>query len=235
MKNNSKEFSERLGQIDQNKIKEYLLSLNSPCYESELLKIAFPEYQISNNDPLLLYQNHFLLFHVLYKIKKDFYNDGKYLHIHFMRIFLQNYPGSGKCRYYDEHIGRFCETDNEQEKNYCAFHLKIIGELELEELSSQYFYLDDSNYFKLDEETAEAFIKGTWETLRYYDEYKESLRILDIPESADINMIKKKFRALAKKYHPDLGEESHEKFNEINRAYRLLVQLRSAETGFNNR
>ncbi len=41
----------------------------------------------------------------------------------------------------------------------------------------------------------------------------------------DTRFIKKRFRALAVKYHPDHGEQSYEEFNEINRAYRLLIRL----------
>ncbi len=220
------EFTSRLEEIDKPKLKERLLSLYSPCYETELYKIAFPQSDISREDPLRLYQNHFLLFHVLYHMQNDFIEKGKYLHVHFMRTFLVAYPENGLCRYYEEHTGQFCNAKCNQEKSYCAFHLKIIGDQEIEELSDRCFYLDIQNYNKLDRETAEAFINGAWETLKYYDDYKNSFKVLGLPESADMNMIKKKFRTLAKKHHPDLGEESHEKFNEINRAYRLLIQLR---------
>ncbi len=221
------EFATRLEEIDREKLKEHLLTLESPCYESELFRIAFPQNDISSIDSLALYQNHFLLFHVLYKLQEDFYREGKYLFVHFMRTFLVDYPEKGDCRFYDEYTGRFCMAACPHEKGYCDFHLKKIGELEIEELSTRYFYLDSQNFERLDRETAEAFITGAWETLKYYDEYKKSFDVLGLSETADINMIKRRFRTLAKKYHPDLGEKSHEKFNEINRAYQLLVRLYS--------
>jgi hypothetical protein len=221
------EFLIRLEKIDRNKLKDHLQSLKSPCYESELFKIAFPQSMISGADPLELYQNHFLLFHILYLLQEDLYLENKYLHIHFMRTSLVDYPGAGMCRFYDEYAGRFCGEGCRERENYCVYHLEIVGENEIEELSARYFYLDKENFYGLNRKTAEAFIRGTWETLRYYNDYKESFRILDLPESADIDMIKKKFRALAKEYHPDLGAISHERFNEINRAYRLLVQLKA--------
>lgn len=48
--------------------------------------------------------------------------------------------------------------------------------------------------------------------------------ILGIDESANESDIKKAYRALAKKYHPDLNktEEAAEKFKEINGAYEIL-------------
>ena len=226
------DFFVRLEKIDRNKLKYYLQSLISPCYESELFKFAFPQIPISGADPLELYQNHFLLYHVLYQLQEDYYKDEKYLHIHFMRTFLVNYPAAGMCRFYDEYTGRFCGEGCKECENYCIYHLEIVGEGEVEELSARYFYLDKENFYRLNRETAEAFIRGTWETLRYYNDYKESFRILDLPESADIDMIKKKFRALAKEHHPDLGADSHERFNQINRAYRLLVQLKAFKPVF---
>ena len=225
-------FFIRLEKIDRNKLKDYLQSLKSPCYESELFKLAFPKVPISGTDPLEVYQNHFLLFHMLYQFQTELYQENKYLHIHFMRTFLADYPAAGMCRFYDEFAGRFCGEGSREDDNYCTYHLEIVGESEVEELSARYFYLDKENFYRLNRETAEAFIRGTWETLKYYNDYKESFRILDLPESADIDMIKKKFRALAKVYHPDLGAESHEKFNEINRAYRLLVQLKAFKPVF---
>lgn len=221
------DFSAKLQRLDFDKLKEHLQSLKSPCFESELYKIAFPQSRISGADPLELYQNHFLLFHALYKIQDELYLENKYLHVHFMRTSFVDYPAAGICRFYDEHVGRFCGEVCTEGADYCDYHLEIVGESEIEELSARYFYLDKKNFYRLNSETAEAFMRGTWETLKYYDDYRESLRILDLPESADIDMIKRKFRALAKVHHPDLGARSHERFNEINRAYRLLVQLRA--------
>lgn len=68
----------------------------------------------------------------------------------------------------------------------------------------------------------------------YYRYYKENgmvnfnlfdpdiLLQLGLPFDADMNMIKKRFRELAKKYHPDMGGDS-EKFIELMENYRKLV------------
>ena len=217
-------FDRQLESIDTGKIRAFLLSRQTPCYESELMKVAFPEMRIAESDPLALYKSHFILFHILYCLKDDFYEEHKYLHIHFMRTTLADYPPEGQCRFFEEHTGQFCGTPN-RVGNHCEFHSKKIRENELDEISDKYFYFDRDNFFALDAETAKTFIEGTWEILSHYDEYQKSFRILDLPDSANITDVKKKFRILAKKYHPDLGEKSHEKFNEINRAYRLLKRL----------
>jgi len=219
------EFTGRLELTDKEKIRDYLLSLKSPCYESTLLRIIFPEMNILNENPLKLYQNHFILFHLLYRLQDEFYKENKYLFVHFMRIFLLDYPEPGKCRFYEELSGRFCNVPCNLNKNYCDFHFKKLGDTELEMLSVKYFYLDAENFYNLDEESAAAFIKGTWELLSNYKSYQKSFEILGIPETSDIWIIKKRFRILAGKYHPDHGATSHMKFNEINNAYRLLLKL----------
>lgn len=49
--------------------------------------------------------------------------------------------------------------------------------------------------------------------------------ILEVEEDATLSIIKKSFRVLAKKYHPDLNpedEEAAQKFVQINEAYNVL-------------
>ena len=130
-----KNLLERLKKINHSGLRDYLQGLEMPCYESELFKIAFPGSRISGTDSLSVYQNHFLLFHILYKLQKEYYKEGRYLHIHFMRTFLVKYPVEGLCRFYDEHSGRFCGDPCAAGKSYCSYHSKITGELELEEVT----------------------------------------------------------------------------------------------------
>ena len=56
-------------------------------------------------------------------------------------------------------------------------------------------------------------------------EYKDYYKILEVDKNASQEEIKKSFRRLAKKYHPDLNpndEVAQEKFKEINEAYEVL-------------
>jgi len=223
------EFQGQLNSIKKSDIICFLSSQTMPCYESRLLKLAFPDMDIARSKPLALYQHHFILFHLLYRLQEDFYQKGQYLHIHFMRTCLTDYPPIGTCRQYDEHTGLFCGAGCDDQKHYCPFHLEKIGETEIDALSLKYFYLDTENYYQFDEETAEAFINGAWEILAHYDQYRESFKILGISETFDIQAIKKRFRELAKQHHPDMksstGISCGEQFNEINRAYQFLLRV----------
>lgn len=220
------DFEKKINEIDKESLKIFLLSLKKPCYESELLKKAIKDINIMECDSLTLYQSHFILYNILYKLKDEFHKDNKYLHVHFMRTFLIDYPDKGKCFFYNEDLFCFCKNECKGENNYCDFHLKRIGSNNIDMLSEKYFYLDKNNYYKLNKETAEAFLSGTWEILAKFDDFKKSFKILNLPESADLNTIKRQFKYLAKKYHPDTGEASN-KFYEINNAYRFLMKYYS--------
>ncbi len=219
------EFTVRVQAIDCIALKQYLCAQQEPCYESQLLRVAFPDLDISQADTLTLYQNHFLLFHVLYRLQDELYRENQYLFIHFMRTMLTTYPEVGHCRFFEELLGRFCESACAADTGYCDFHRAQIGDTAVEDLSLRYFYLDHRNFYKLDERTATAFINGTWEILTHYEDYRQSFTILGLPERADMAMIKKRFRELAKQYHPDAGATSSERFHDINNAYRLLVHI----------
>jgi len=231
MDDNLNDFDEKIKQLDIGKLKNYLIALKMPCFESELLKVIFENISIMSLDSLALYQSHFILFFMLYNLQNDFYKENKYLHIHFMRTFLTEYPEKNRCHFYNEHSGKFCCEICNNDENYCSFHSKKLGLSNLEKLSSKYFYMDKSNYYKIDKNNAEELINGAWEVLSNYGEYKKSFEMLDLPETADLNMIKKRFKYLAKKYHPDcINFENPDinldkKFNEINNAYRYLLKI----------
>ena len=56
-------------------------------------------------------------------------------------------------------------------------------------------------------------------------EYKDYYKVLGVTKSASAEDIKKAFRKLARKYHPDVNpgdKKSEEKFKEINEAYEVL-------------
>jgi len=55
------------------------------------------------------------------------------------------------------------------------------------------------------------------------EKIKEALEILDLPQFITKEDIRKQYRFLAKKYHPDIGGDA-EKMEMINYAYQLLMK-----------
>ena len=219
------EFNRKLSRIDRGKILSFLEEAEMPCWESVLYNIAFPQSRILDEDTLTVFHHHFLLFHLLYRLQSDLFETGRYLHVHFMRIYLTDYPQEGHCRYYEAQSGRFCRAHCPSQKNYCGVHLPHMGETELETLSSRYFYLDPENYYHVDISLLEAIQTNTWNMVKHAKSLQKSYAVLDLPVTADKQMVKRKFRKLAKIYHPDKGPSSHERFNEINRAYRTIMDV----------
>jgi len=52
---------------------------------------------------------------------------------------------------------------------------------------------------------------------------EEALDILELPKLITKEDIKKQYRFLAKKHHPDIGGDA-QKMEQLNRAYKLLMQ-----------
>ena len=224
-------FEELLAQTGRESLQTFLLGLKSPCFESELMRTAFPDFEILTASPLALYQHHFALFHLLYRTQDEFRQKGKYLHVHFMRTSVAEMPGAGQCRNYDDELGRFCGEVTPGGDTSCELHARIFGQNELFELSDRYFYLDSENYQALNEETAGAFLNGTWEVLAHQDKLQRAFRTLDLAPTSDLAAIRRRFTTLARECHPDIDSGSHQRFCELNNAYHLLLRLLAAFGG----
>ncbi len=78
-------------------------------------------------------------------------------------------------------------------------------------------------FFQWDEESLR-----TAERSRLPSRERRALEILELEEHCSIVQLKKHFRTLVKRTHPDLhrgDKEAEEKFKEINNAYRYLLKL----------
>ncbi len=61
--------------------------------------------------------------------------------------------------------------------------------------------------------------------------FKEAWEILELPEGTDQGAIKKKYRELTKKFHPDVNKspDAEDKFKKINEAYKIVTTGKNTE------
>jgi hypothetical protein len=183
-----------------------------------------------NGSALELFRHHFVLYHQLFNLKDLFYAQHKYLHIHFMNTVLVDFPDIGQCRHYFAAAGQFCKAvAGNAQRNLCDFHAQKIPECMLDNLSERYFYFDVANFFAISQENAESFVAGAWQLLVNHQDMLNCYKILGLPENSDLKLVKKHFRCLAKKFHPDLNPRYSKDFSEINDAYRKLIKYLSVK------
>lgn len=60
-----------------------------------------------------------------------------------------------------------------------------------------------------------------------YNAGKDYYKILNVQASASEEEIKKSYRQLAKKYHPDANDGKEEMFKEVNEAYQVLSEAKT--------
>lgn len=60
---------------------------------------------------------------------------------------------------------------------------------------------------------------------------QEACQILNVTPTTPMQDVKRSYRNLAKKYHPDLNPLGHDKFCMVEQAYRVLTGKEVAETG----
>lgn len=90
-----------------------------------------------------------------------------------------------------------------------AMVLKVI-EVEVEDLLSG-------------KKTVDEFIRDFAEDRDVKEQREEARELLGLPEDCiDVEVIDKRYKELAKKYHPDVAGGDAEKFKAINRAHKIL-------------
>lgn len=121
-----------------------------------------------------------------------------------------NYESSGASKKYvwDEYFST--KEINELTVKYPLWKLIKLSKEELEEVYEEYFY---SIYFQQCKENGLNFVD-------IYD--ADVLSVFGLNPGASVDDIKKRFRELAKKYHPDQGGDN-EKMIELIDAYNKLI------------
>lgn len=87
------------------------------------------------------------------------------------------------------------------------------------------FYLNWKHFSDTTKDEVQALLDGVWQQYISGDEQGKAYEVLGLEEGASIRLIRKTYRSLAGKYHPDKGGDSI-KFMEIREAYEILKKAR---------
>lgn len=144
-------------------------------------------------DPLSLFQLHFLLFHRLYGLSDRLAASGRQLHIHALRIGIEpRAPSAPGLR--------------------CSDPLRS-------------YYLDWSEWARTHEADVQRLLDRFWRGHRHSQatdaEVEAALAVFDLTAPIDGATIKKRYRQLVSRHHPDRGGET-ERLQAINAAMLIL-------------
>ncbi|MBK1650651.1 DNA-J related domain-containing protein [Halorhodospira halochloris] len=152
------------------------------------------------HQPERLFRAHFILFHALYRLRPDLAAQGLDIAIHCLEIRLYERDG--------------CNSS----------HAALT---QPDELAA--YYLDQSNLEGMDDTAVEELINdglrrclGDISTDRGTGNRCAALATLGLDNDADKNQIRRTYRRLAMRYHPDRGGDTAT-LQQINAAYRTLM------------
>lgn len=147
-------------------------------------------------EELSLFQTHFFLFHVLYRLQEVLREQQRYeLAIFCLEIRL--WP-------------------------YRSLNAKIDELVEADPLREYYLNLDNLN--GTDAAEVRRMLEGFYLRLEAYEQRSKAYHILGLDESSGLAAVRRRYRSLVKKYHPDHGGD-REKFQEVEQAMQLLSRL----------
>lgn len=126
-------------------------------------------------DPLLLFQHHFILMHVLYCLQDEWWRANRYL------------LDIGPLRIAIRPIG---EGDSQQLSSTASL---------------RDYYLDGNNLTRETSASVQDLLDGFWKRLLGEEQRPQALAELGLDESADRNAIRTRYRQLANEHHPDKG------------------------------
>ncbi|MCH8506184.1 MAG: DnaJ domain-containing protein [Ectothiorhodospiraceae bacterium] len=141
-----------------------------------------PGFSVVNlRDPMGLYQAHFILFHCLYRLQQRLARDaGECLSIHCLRIALS--PAETR----PGNGGGLEQAD-----------------------PMRSYYLDLANLDEMDAVQVEALLSDFWRRfVEPDDRRRQALEVLGLEDPVDQQRIRKQYRRLAQRHHPDRGGDT---------------------------
>lgn len=177
-----------------------LIDEKNPCTEHEILsklkaKNISPFDKLNIQHSKDLFCAHFLVMHALYTLQDDYLSKQQYyLDIKSIKIERQLYTSVTT----DSNLTPLAQHDPLKE-----------------------YYLNISHYFETSEQEINDLLSSFWKKFLAQDDKQQALDTLELPASSDYASIKKQYRLLAQKHHPDKGG-CGKHFAKINAAKSIL-------------
>ncbi|TAL31772.1 MAG: hypothetical protein EPN93_16970 [Spirochaetes bacterium] len=209
--------------FDLDEIRRYLDEKSAPCSEAELLRaLTRDELPGMSQD---LFVMHFSLYHALYLVREAVGGEGLYLHLDPMRIRLLPVPEDGICRHYNPDAGAYC-GDRADDSGYCAGH-RLLHPEGLSGLSYdcvREFYLNPGNIQFGRSDLLKRLLNGVFVYAFKRGEIERALGVFGLYRPSK-SQVRRRYRELAKRYHPDLHTEGESRMKELNSAYGVLSEV----------
>ena len=178
----------------------------------EILKKAPYRFfdEASLREPLMLFKTHFIVFHALYQLKRDWIEQGEgVLDIHTLNIKLDKEP--------DQAMG----------SKECAAKSSVVTEAD----TLAEYYLDWGNFEKADRKSVDALLNAFWQRMAggkvYTFEPKDIVdahALLGLPQGEHVTLpiLKRVYKKSLQLVHPDKGGTQKEAQDVIH-AYQMLL------------
>ncbi len=157
------------------------------------------------SEELSLFQTHFFLFHVLYRLRDLLHEQQRYeLEIFCLEIRLKPYRDT---------------TAQAQGQSQGLAQIDPLRE----------YYLDVKQLHETDAAEVRQMLNGFYQRLEAYEQQREALEVLGLEDrglgaTVSIHTVRRRYRALVKQHHPDRGGD-REKFHAVENAMELLSRL----------
>lgn len=181
-------------------ILQILRSAGKPLAIHELLqelKTATKLPSLDDDVQMALFKLNWLMMNALYQLQLELVEDGFYLEVSTLDIHLESL------------------RNNKKESLDQAISSQPLRD----------YYLDWTHFSDTTKEEVQALLDGVWQDYISDFEQNEAYTALGLETDASFAMIRKTYRKLAGRYHPDKGGDP-EVFMEIREAYEVLRKAR---------
>ncbi|MCP4136367.1 MAG: hypothetical protein GY754_35680 [bacterium] len=210
--------------IDIEQLFSFLEPKDVPVMEIEVLRYITGTTSMPRENGEL-FRIHFSLYHAFYRLKEEVGPGGYYLHLDPMRIRLLRIPGNNTCHHYETNPGKFCD-EPVAGSLYCQYHSPVYSHYGSSLLFDPLleFYENPENISFGKSDLLKKLLNGVVVFISKKGELDQALKFFGLTHPGK-KIIQKRYRELARKYHPDMLNGDDSMMKRLNRSYYLLKEV----------